>query len=87
MKDCIMPLVSIKALAGVFSSSQKAELIKRVTDAVVAVEGERMRPLTWVIVEEVVEGEWGIGGQGVTVSGVLAVQAGDVKLKDVLGLD
>lgn len=47
-------------------SAQKQEIIERVTDAVVAVEGEGLRPVTWVIIEDVPTGAWGVGGQIVT---------------------
>jgi 4-oxalocrotonate tautomerase len=61
-----MPLITVKLVEGVFSDAQKQELIKRVTDAVVTVEGERMRPLTWVVIEEVKSGDLGIGGKPMT---------------------
>jgi 4-oxalocrotonate tautomerase len=81
-----MPIVSIKALAGVFTAEQKAAIIKGVTDAIVSVEGERMRPLTWVLMEDVPEGDWGIGGNGLLAEHVKAVQEGAVKLGDALGI-
>jgi 4-oxalocrotonate tautomerase len=31
---------------------------------------ETMRGVTWVIAEEVLEGDWGIGGQGLTSADV-----------------
>ena len=40
------------------------------------IEGEAMRPVTWVRVHEVASGEWGIGGKGITVSDVRAMQNG-----------
>lgn len=61
-----MPLVQIKGIAGFLSPSQKSELIQKVTDAVVSVEGEGLRPVTWVIVEDVPSGSWGVGGDPVT---------------------
>lgn len=42
----------------------------------VSIEGENMRPVTWVIVEEVKSGEWGIGGQALTTDDVRALAAG-----------
>lgn len=36
------------------------------TDAIVSVEGEGLRPVTWVIIEDVNSGEWGVGGEPVT---------------------
>jgi len=62
-KDIVMPLVQIKSVSGSLSRGQKAELIRKVTEAVLAVEGERLRPVTWVLVEDVPEGQWAVGGE------------------------
>lgn len=64
-----MPLVQIKGIEGYLGLEQKQELIRRVTEAVVAVEGEGARPVTWVIVEDVPSGTWGVAGQPVTTEG------------------
>lgn len=58
-----MPLVTINVIENVFSDSQKKEIIEKVTDVLASVEGESMRSLIWVVVDEVPEGNWGIGGQ------------------------
>jgi 4-oxalocrotonate tautomerase len=71
-----MPLLNVKLIEGVFSSAQKQEMIRKLTDAMVAIEGEAMRPVTWVVIEEVKSGEWGIGGRGLTTSDVKALAAG-----------
>jgi 4-oxalocrotonate tautomerase len=42
----------------------------------VAIEGERMRPVTWMIIEDVRSGDWGIGGQAMTTEAVRALAAG-----------
>lgn len=70
-----MPLVTINVIENIFTDEQKREMIKKVTDAIVSIEGEAMRSVTWVLIEEVREGNWAIGGQGVTGSrlGALAV--------------
>ena len=73
-----MPLVNVKVIEGVFSSEQKQEIIERLTDAMVAVEGEAMRAVTWVVVEEVRRGDWGIGGKSLHTEDVLALAAGTV---------
>jgi len=62
-----MPLAQIKGISGFLSTEQKQALIRGVTDAIVAVEGEGMRPVTWVIIEDVKSGEWGIAGEPITV--------------------
>jgi 4-oxalocrotonate tautomerase len=71
-----MPLVNVKLIEGVFDDHQKREIIEKLTDAMVEVEGENMRPVTWVVVEEVKSGEWGIGGQPMTTEAVHALAAG-----------
>jgi 4-oxalocrotonate tautomerase len=65
-----MPMVKINVIENVFSKEQKREMIQKVTDAMVSIEGEAMRGVTWVIVEEVLEGDWGIGGRGLTSTDV-----------------
>lgn len=61
-----MPLVQIKGISGYLSLQQKQDIISKVTDAIVSVEGEGLRPVTWVLIEDVASGEWGVGGQAVT---------------------
>lgn len=74
-----MPLVTIKGIEGVFTDKQKAEVIQKVTDAMVSVEGENMRAVTWVLFEEVKSGDWGIGGAALTAENVLKLQSGEIK--------
>lgn len=71
-----MPLVDIELIEGVFDKAQKQEMIRKVTDAMVEIEGEVMRGVTWVRVHEFASGEWGIGGRGMTVADIRALQAG-----------
>ena len=72
-----MPMVQIKLIEGVFNDTQKKEMIEKVTDAMVAVEGENMRGVTWVIIDEVKSGDWGIGGKSITVKDVMAIASGN----------
>jgi 4-oxalocrotonate tautomerase len=69
-----MPLVDIHLIEGVFDKKQKQEMIAKVTDAIVDIEGEAMRGVTWVRIYEVASGEWGMGGKGVTTADVKAMQ-------------
>ena len=71
-----MPFVNVKIIEGVFDDSQKREMIEKLTDTMVEIEGESMRGVTWVVLEEVKSGDWGIGGQGLTTSDVHALAAG-----------
>jgi 4-oxalocrotonate tautomerase len=72
-----MPFVNIKLIEGVLSDSQKQEIITKVTDAMVSIEGENLRPVTWVVLEEVKSGDWGIGGKGYTTEDVKKIAAGE----------
>ncbi len=69
-----MPLVDIELIEGVFDKNQKEAMIRKVTDAMVDIEGEAMRGVTWVRVHEVASGNWGIGGKGLTTADVKALQ-------------
>jgi 4-oxalocrotonate tautomerase len=71
-----MPLVTIDVIKDVFSPAQKKELIAKVTEAMIAVEGENMRPVTWVRINEFEGGDWAIGGHALRASDVHALAAG-----------
>ena len=71
-----MPLINVKLIEGVFTPTQKQEMIRKLTDTMVSIEGENMRPVTWVVVEEVKSGEWGVGGNPLTTSDAKALAAG-----------
>jgi 4-oxalocrotonate tautomerase len=71
-----MPLVTVKLIEGVFTSAQKQEMIRKVTETMVSIEGENLRPVTWVVVEEAKSGEWGVGGKPLTTADVKALAAG-----------
>ena len=71
-----MPLIEVKLIKDVFSPEQKREMIERLTETMVEIEGENMRPVTWVTIEEVQSGDWGIGGNALATEDVKALQAG-----------
>jgi len=70
-----MPFVNVKLIKGVFDENQKQEMLSRITEAMVDIEGEAMRPVTWVTIEEVNSGEWSIGGKALTTQDVKDLQA------------
>jgi 4-oxalocrotonate tautomerase len=69
-----MPLVTIDVIKNVFTPEQKLHLIEKVTEAMIEVEGEGLRPVTWVRIMEVEEGDWGIGGQPLRAGAVQAMR-------------
>lgn len=71
-----MPLVQIKLVEGVFTDEQKRQILSKVTEAMVSVEGENMRQVTSVIIDEVKSGDWAIGGKPLTTDDIKALAAG-----------
>jgi 4-oxalocrotonate tautomerase len=71
-----MPFIQVKVIENVFTHEQKKEMIAKLTEAMVAIEGENTRPVTWVVIEDVRSGEWGIGGNALTTEAVQALAAG-----------
>jgi 4-oxalocrotonate tautomerase len=71
-----MPFVNVKVIEGVFDADQKREMVERLTETMVGIEGENMRDVTWVVVEEVRSGDWGIGGKALRTEHVKALAAG-----------
>ena len=70
-----MPLVDIELIEGVFDEDQKQRMIRDVTEAMVGVEGEAMRGVTWVRVQEFASGAWAIGGKPMTAEAVKALHS------------
>jgi 4-oxalocrotonate tautomerase len=58
-----MPLVNIEVIENVFTLAQKKEMIEKVTDAMISIEGEALRPYTLVKIDEVKDGNWSVGGK------------------------
>jgi 4-oxalocrotonate tautomerase len=70
-----LPLINVKLIEDVFTPEQKRQIVEKLTDAMVAIEGESMRQVTWVVVEEVRSGDWGIAGRPLTTQDVRALAA------------
>ena len=73
-----MPLVTIDVIKDVFTPAQKRQLIDKVTEAMIEVEGEGMRQVTWVRIAEFEQGDWGIGGKLLGAADVHALQRAPV---------
>ncbi len=71
-----MPLVTIDVIKDVFTPAQKEDMITRVTNAMIDVEGEAMRGVTWVKINEIAQGDWAIGGQLLKAKDVHAMAGG-----------
>lgn len=68
-----MPLVDIQVIKDVFSPAEKRAMMEKVTDAMVTVGGEAMRPVTWVRIREIEQGDWAIGGKPLMAADVHAM--------------
>ncbi|ADI12263.1 MULTISPECIES: tautomerase family protein [Streptomyces] len=63
-----MPFANFKVPAGSLDEKQKATIVSRATELYVEIYGERARATTLVLVEEVTDGGWGIGGNVLTLA-------------------
>ena len=72
-----MPMLEVHLIENVFTPEQKRQMIQKLTDAMVSIEGENMRGVTWVKIHEVASGEWAIGGKPLTTEDVRRLAAGD----------
>jgi 4-oxalocrotonate tautomerase len=68
-----VPLVNIDVIKGVFTPGQKEDMIQRVTEAMISVEGEGLRGVTWVRLREFEQGDWAIGGKRLAAADVTAL--------------
>jgi 4-oxalocrotonate tautomerase len=69
-------MVTVDVIKGVFSPQQKEQIIEKVTAAMLEVEGENMRGVTWVRIAEFEGGDWAIGGRRLAAADVHAMASG-----------
>ena len=65
-----MPLVEVKVFEDELTPEQTKKLIQSITDAVATVTSEKLREVTWVIVNTVKSGSWGVGGKALGLEDV-----------------
>ena len=70
-----MLLIQVKLVENVFTPGQKSQIIAKLTDAMVSIEGENKRPVTLVVIEKVRSGDRAIGGKAPTAGTVHASAA------------
>ncbi|MEV0281165.1 4-oxalocrotonate tautomerase family protein [Streptomyces sp. NPDC050610] len=63
-----MPFANFKVPTGSLDEAQKERIVARATELYVELYGERARASTMVLVEEVTDGGWGIGGDVLTLA-------------------
>jgi 4-oxalocrotonate tautomerase len=67
-----MPFVDIKVIEGAFTDDEKRRMVEAVSEVIIDLEGEELRPVTHVAITETPSGAWAIGGQPLTAEDVLA---------------
>ena len=72
-----MPLINVKVFKDELSEDQSKALIGKITDAVADVTSDKLRDVTWVIIDEVRDGHWGVGGTALGLDDVKMMMAKD----------
>ena len=70
-----MPLINVRVFKDELSADQSKDLIGKITDAITEVTSEKLREVTWVIIEEVKDGQWGVGGNALSLDDVRKIMA------------
>jgi len=70
-----MPLITVKVFEGELTQQQTVDIIHGITEAVIPFVGAQLREATWVLVEEIKSGAWGIGGKPFGLPELRAIQA------------
>ncbi|MGA5602266.1 4-oxalocrotonate tautomerase family protein [Streptomyces griseoincarnatus] len=63
-----MPFAHFKVPADTLSPDDKKKLVERTTDLYAEIYGDRARATTVVLVDEVADGGWGVGGHVLTAA-------------------
>jgi 4-oxalocrotonate tautomerase len=65
-----MPYIDIKVFEDELTPEQASELINKITNVVTDVTSEKLRDVTWITINEVKDGHWGVGGNALALSDV-----------------
>lgn len=68
-----MPYVNIQVIEGVLSQEQKRQMLEKVSEVVISIEGEGVRNYTTVVIDEVRSGDWAVGGKPLEAHEVRAI--------------
>ncbi len=71
-----MPLIQVDVFEDELSQEQSKDLINRITDVVSEITSEKLRDVTWVMINEVKDGHWGVGGNPLGLDDVKKLMAG-----------
>ncbi len=71
-----MPLIQVDVFEDELSQEQSKDLIDKITNVVTEITSEKLRDVTWVIVNEIKNGHWGVGGNPLGLDDVKKLMAG-----------
>jgi 4-oxalocrotonate tautomerase len=74
-RECEMPFINVKVIEGVFTVEQKREIAERLSETMIDIEGESMREVTMVVIDETKSEDWAIGGRCLSTEDVRALAA------------
>ena len=57
-----MPFVEVKSIKGVFTTEEKTQIIKDITNVFSQMKNDKFAEGTWVVINELDDGNWGEGG-------------------------
>ncbi len=57
-----MPFIEVKIIQGAFSAEEKSRVIEEVTRVFARMKSEEFAAGTWVVINELGNGDWGEGG-------------------------
>jgi 4-oxalocrotonate tautomerase len=57
-----MPFVEVKSIKGVFTTEDKTQIIKDITNVFAQLKNDKFAEGTWVVINELDDGNWGEGG-------------------------
>lgn len=71
-----MPLIQVNVFEDELSQEQSKDLIDKITQVICDITSERLRDVTWVIINEVKGGHWGVGGNSLVLDDVKRLVTG-----------
>ena len=72
-----MPLVQVKLIEEAFTTTEKKEIVTKLTDAMGSIKEQNSPSWAWVAIEDVLSDEWEIGGLAMTTDAIRGLVAGE----------
>jgi len=61
-KETLMPFIEVKIIKDVLSTEEKSQVIEEITSVFARMKGDEFAAGTWVVINELDDGNWGEGG-------------------------